>query len=145
MSTSHKHVHYELSKAIYTALKTSVVVSGVTYPCYPSVPTDVGVTYVRIGEIIDRENGTKNDFVYEGSVAIIVNDESQIGVADKKLAYSIQSKVRSILKATRTGVLSMTGFTMITFTPDTSSEIIGLNDKDLPQIQLIDIYRFIIE
>lgn len=145
MSTSHKHIHYELTKAIYTALNGLVTISGTTYPVYQAAPSTVGATYVRIGEVIDRDNGTKDDFVYEGTVTVIVNDESSIGVADKKLAYSIQSKVRSLLKTSRTNVLNMTGFTMITFTPDTSTEFTGINSNDRPQIQLIDIYRFIIQ
>lgn len=145
MSTSHKHIHYELTKAIYTALNDLVTVSGTTYPVYQSTPSTPASTYVRIGEIIDRDNGTKDDYVYEGTVAVIVNDESQIAIGERKLAFSIQSKVRSLLKTSRTNVLTLSGFTMITFTPDTSSEIVSLNDADKPQIQLIDIYRFIIQ
>ena len=145
MSTSHKHIHYELTKAIYTALSGNVTVSGTTYPVYQSVPSTPVSVYVRIGEIIDRDNGTKDDYVYEGTITIMVNDESQIGVAERKLSFSIMDKVRSLLKTSRTNVLSMTGFTMITFTPDTSSEIMNLGDGGKPQILLIDIYRFIIQ
>lgn len=145
MSTSHKHIHYQLAKALFTALYNNVTVSGTTYAVYQNPPSTPAATYVKIGDIIDRDNGTKDDYVYEGTFTVTVNDESQIGVADKKLAYSVQEKVRSLLKTSRTNVLSMTGFTMITLTPDTSGEMIGVNDKDLPQIQLIDIYRFIIE
>jgi len=145
MSTTHKHIHYELTKALFTALSGNVTVSGTTYPVYQSTPSTPASTFVRIGEIIDRDNGTKDDFVYEGTVAIIVNDESQIAIAERKLAFSIQAKVRSLIKTSRTNVLSMSGFTMITFTPDASSEIIGLNDKEQPLVQLIDIYRFIIQ
>lgn len=145
MSTSHKHIHYELTKAIFTALNGNVTISGTTYPVYQSVPSTPAATHVRIGEIIDRDNGTKDDFIYEGTIAIIVTDESQIAIAERKLAFSVMSKVRSLLKTSRNNVLSLSGFTMITFTPDTSNEILILGDNGKPQIQVIDIYRFIIQ
>lgn len=145
MATSHKHISYALTTAIYKALSTFVTVSGTTYPVYQGVPTDVANTYVRIGEVIDRDNGTKEDFMYEGSVTIIVNDESGVNQFDKKLVYSIQDKVRSLLKTSKSSTLTVTGFTMPVFSFDTSTELLSTNDSDRPQIQLIDIYRFIIE
>lgn len=145
MSTSHKSISYQLTTALYKALANNVTVGAVTYPVYKGVPTDVGSTYVRIGEVIDTDNGTKEDFIYEGSVPVIVNDESQVNIQDKKLAYSIQDKVRSLLKTSKSSVLTLTGFTNIVFAFDTSTEVLGLNDNDRPQIQLVDIYRFIIE
>ena len=104
MSAVHGHINYALATALNTALGSTITVSGTTYQYYNSVPVDAPNTYVRMGEIIDRDNGTKEAFIYEGTVPIIVNDESS-NVADRKLAYSIMAKVRSILKGSKTAVL----------------------------------------
>lgn len=145
MSSGYKDIAYQLTTALYKALASSVTVGSVTYPCYKGIPTDVGDTYVRIGEVIESQSGTKDDFIYEGSVSVIVNDESGVNILDKKLAYSIQDKVRTVLKASRTSVLSLSGFTMTTFTPEGSTEISNYTDKGKPRTQLVDIYRYIIE
>ena len=145
MSATHLHIHQALTQAIYTVLNKKVVISGVTYPVYKELPTVPITTYVRIGNIIDSDNGTKDDFVYAGSVNIHVVDESHPGQTDKTIAYSVMNKVRSLLKTSRSNVITMTGFTMIHFTPDVSNEIIEEVKKGFAKIQLIDTYRFNIE
>ena len=145
MSSGYKDIAYQLTTSLFKALNNTVIVNTVTYPCYKGIPTNVGDTYVRIGEVIEGPTGTKDDFQYEGSVSVIVTDESGVNILDKKLAYSIQDKVRTLLKATRTSIHTVTGFTMIAFTPEGSTEISNYTDKGKPRIQLVDTYRYIIE
>ncbi len=145
MSSSHKDISYQLTTALFKALNNNVIVSAVTYPVYKGIPPDVGDTYVRVGEINQFSSGTKDDFQYEGTISIIVNDESQVNILEKKLAYSIQDKVRQLLKATRSATHTLTGFTLVAFTPEGSAELSNYTDKGKPRIQLVDTYRFIID
>lgn len=144
MSSTHKDISLALAGAIYSALATKVTVSGVTYPVYNSMIPDAPATYIRVGEIIDRDEGTKESFIYEGTVPIIINDEIQ-NISSRKRAYQIRDKVRSLLKTSKSSVLTITGFTMTVFAFDVSSEAIIKNDEGKVQYQIYDIYRFIIE
>jgi|GEM_PF-1582742 len=124
-----------------TNLSGIVANADVSCPVYKSIPKSPAQIYVRIGEVIDTEDGTKDDFVYKGSVPVIVCDESQVNQADKKKAQNILNVVRGILKPTKTSVPS--GF--IEFGHEGKTEYVDLDDMDKPKIRVVDVYSFIHE
>ena len=151
MSTASKDIGYTVIDSIYDTIATVVygtaghkgfTLSGTTYPVYKTVPLDnPAEIYVRIGEVIETEEGTKDDFVYRGSVPLIVCDDSQTNQGDKKKAQSILNYVRGLLKPTKASV--PTGF--IVFNHEGKNEYIELNDMDKPLVRIVDTYFFIIE
>jgi hypothetical protein len=88
--------------------------------------------------------GTKDDFVYDGTVQVEVVDESK-HQADKKLAYQILALVRALLKPTRTSTFAVTGRTLVVFTPGPYGELVELGDAGLSRTRLIETYNFLIE
>jgi len=124
-----------------TNLSGVVANANTNYPIYKSIPKNPAQIYIRIGEVIESEDGTKDDFVYHGSVPVIICDESQINQADKKKAQGILNLVRGILKPTKTSVPS--GF--IEFAHEGKTEYVDLDDMDKPKIRVVDVYSFIHE
>ena len=122
-------------------LAGTVTNADTNYPVYKSIPGAPASVYIRIGEVIESEDGTKEDFIYRGSVPIIVCDESQNLQADKKKAQNILNVVRGLLKPTKASVPS--GF--ITFSHGGKTEWVDLNDESKPLIRIADTMEFIIE
>lgn len=143
MSTASKDVSYDVISAIYTALGgDSKFTSSIgSIPIYKSIPKDAALVYIKIGEVVDTEEGTKDSFMFRGSVPVIVCDESHLNQADKKKAQTICSEVRATLKPSRASVPS--GF--IQFNANGKTEYVDLSVQDRPKIRIVDIYEFIIE
>lgn len=143
MSTASKDISYAVVDAIYDALggDTGFVSGGNTYPIYKTIPKEPAKIYIRIGEVLEAEDGTKDDFVYKGSVPVIICDESQTKQADKKKAYNILNQMRATLKPTKASTL--TG--LVIFSHEGKTEYIDLNDEAKPKIRIVDIYNFLIE
>jgi len=144
MSEVHVDISYDLVKGIYTVLNGNVNYSGITYPVYKSIPKNPPSIYVYIGDILHGEDGTKDDFVYYGTVRIEVVNES-LQRADKKKAQGILNVVRGLLKPTRAATFTCGDRTLIIFCPGTFNPIVELSDTGISRIRLIDIYDFIIE
>jgi hypothetical protein len=167
MSTVLVDISYSLIDALYGVLYGNVTYLGVTYPVYKSIPKPAPSTYVLIGQINSIENGTKDYFIYEGTVNImIVDDKAQR--ADKKLAYCILNVVRGLLKPNRLSVPSLIfgytadselitadstlitaddesgGLECVSFTPGVFNDFVEINDTGYSRIRLIDQYNFII-
>jgi len=168
MSTAHVDISYSLINAIYKALNGNVTYIGTTYPVYKSTPKPAPSTYVIIDQINSIENGTKDYFIYEGTVNIVICDDSaQRG--DKKLAHSILNVVRGLLKPTRASVPSLVfgytvdselitidselitidaegggGLTCVSFTPGMFNDFVEQSETGYSRIRLIDQYNFII-
>lgn len=107
-------IRSELVTGIYNVLNGNVTISGVTYPVYKTVYSgQTNRAYVHIGNVIDRESGTKSDFIYEGSIFIEVIDERQTGNVDRSIIHSVSNKVRDLLKTTKTEVPTVTGYTCV--------------------------------
>lgn len=141
MSTISRDISYAVVNAIYGLLNGFVVYAGTTYPVHKSIPKSPPSIYVRIGEVVDREEGTKDDFVYYGSVSVIICDESQTMQADKKKAYNILNVVRGLLKPSKSSVPG--GF--IGFSHGGKGDYVDLGIDGKPLIRVVDTYKFIIE
>jgi hypothetical protein len=144
MSAAHTDISYPLVAGIFAVLDGNVIYSGVTYPVYKSVPKAPGMTYVHIYNVIQDEDGTKDSFIYTGTVQIqIVDESSQRG--DKKLTLGILNVIRGLLKPTRQTIFSVTPLTLVDFNPGTYNELIEQSETGLSKIKLIDMYSFIIQ
>lgn len=143
MSTQHKDFTYALIDGIFDTLYNNMTYGGVTYPVYKSTPKPAPSTYVIIDQINSIENGTKDYFIYEGTINIVICDDSaQRG--DKKLAQGILGVVRGLLKSTRTSTFTVTGFTLVAFTPGVFNDFVEQSETGYSRIRLIDQYNFII-
>ena len=138
-----KDISYALIDGIFDTLNNSVTVNAVTYPVYKSIPVTPATTYVKIGEVITSEDGHKDGFIYRGSVSITVVDDTMFKQGDKKLAQSIMNKVRALLKTGKGSNLTITG--LVTFSPNGSTEMVDLSEKDKPEVRETIVYSFIME
>lgn len=118
-----------------------VAAANVTYPIYKTIQKNPASIYVSIGEVINREDGTKDAFIYYGNISITVCDESQTLQADKKKAQSVINIIRATLKPNRSSVPAG----LIQFGHGGYNEFINLSDADRPKIRLTDVFDFILE
>jgi len=142
MSTSHVEVGYDLVNGMFTVLNNNVTVGAVTYPVYKSIPKTPATTYVWIGGVIHVEDGTKEDFIYSGTVQVQVVDLKER--ADKKLMQSIIGVTRGLLKTSKASVFSIGSRTLTVFKHESYNDYVRLSDEGLSEIKGIDIYGFII-
>lgn len=146
MSTAGADYAAALRAGIYTVLNGKVIVGGKTYKVYKDpVRGGTNRAYVQIGTIIDNEDGTKESFIYRGSIAIEVVDESQVNNPTRDLSESINNKVRSLLKTSKGSTFAVTGYTLTVFKIGGSDRMVEtLRDKRKGH-RIIDIYEFIIQ
>jgi hypothetical protein len=126
-----------------TDLTGTVANADVTYPVYKSIPKPPGQTYIFVGNVIQAEDGTKDEFIYNGTVQIHIVDESEFR-ADMKLSLQILNVARGLLKATRSAVFTVGSRTLIVFEPESLSTLIG-DDIGIPKTRLVDMYNFLIQ
>ena len=144
MSTGHIDISYDLIDGIFDVLDGKVTYSGTTYPVYKSIPKTPDQVYVHIADVIHSEDGTKEDFVYYGTVRIeVVNESNYRG--DRKLAQKILGVVRGLLKTSKENTFTCGSLNLITFSHETFNEFIEMSDEGISRIRLIDSYNFIIE
>lgn len=135
-----------LIDGIYSVLNGNVQISGVTYPAYKTVyHGQTNRAYVYIGNIVDTEDGTKDDFVYSGSIAIESVDETQTSNISRATVQAINNKVRTLLKTSKGGVFSVTGRTLVVFRHGGSTTNEEKSGDGRTRYRIIDIYEFIIE
>jgi hypothetical protein len=144
MSTALVDISYDLIDGIFDVLDGNVTYSGTTYPVYKSVPKTPGETYVFVGNVIQAEDGTKDAFIYHGTVQIHIVDESKER-ADMKLVYKILGVVRGLLKATKGAVFSVTGLTLVVFSHESLTSLVSQADNGITNIRLVDMYNFLIQ
>ena len=60
-----------------------------------------------------------------------------------KLAQSIMNKVRALLKTGKGSNPTITG--LVTFSPNGSTEMVDLSEKDKPEVRETIVYSFIME
>lgn len=137
MSVQYKDISYALINGIRNALST------LTVPVYKSVPKTPAAAYVLIHGVLQTEDGTKDDFVYRGTVQIRVVMDA-LETTDKKAAQTLLNSVRMLLKPTKAAVFSITPHTLIAFTPESFTELPEQTELGI-KVSLIDIYNFIIE
>jgi hypothetical protein len=143
MSVTYDDISYDLIDGIYDVLNTHTTYGGTTYPVYKSIPKTPASIYVFVGNIVETENGTKDDFMYEGTIQIHVVDSSKER-GDLKLAQGLMNVVRQHLKATRAAVFTIGSHTLITFTPESSTTLTG-EEIGISKIRMVDIYNFLIQ
>lgn len=146
MSSSSVDISSGLIDGIYSVLNGNVTISGVTYKVYKNFykgPTNR--SYVMIGNVIDNDNGTKDDFVYEGSIAIECVYETQPMNPQRATVQAINNKVRSLLKTTKTEVPSVTDRTVVIFRHGGSTMREEQTRDKRTRYVITDIYEFIIQ
>jgi hypothetical protein len=145
MSVALIDISYDLINGIFNVLNGNVIYSGTTYPVYKSIPKPPVSTYVFIGNVIQAEDGTKDAFIYNGTVQIHVVDESKER-ADMKLSQKILGVVRGLLKATKGAVFSIGGTsTLIVFSHESLTSLVSEADNGISNIRLVDMFNFLIQ
>lgn len=144
MSSALVDISYDLVNAVFTVLNGNVTYSGTTYPVYKSIPKTPASVYVHIHNVLHAEDGTKDDFLYEGTVQVEVVDEGKQR-ADTKLAQKILGVVRGLLKTSKGSTFTVTGRTLIIFSHASFNTFIEQADNAISRIRLIDVYNFLIE
>jgi len=144
MSTAHVDISYDLIQGIYTVLKAKVIYGGITYPVHKSIPKPPPSIYVWITEVLNDEDGTKDAFIYYGTVQVRLINEGQQR-ADKKKIQGIMNVVRGLLQPSKGSTFSCGSRNLIVFSPGPTNEFTEIADNGIVRMQLIDIYNFIIE
>jgi len=136
-------ISYGLIDGIYNVLKGQVKYNGKTIPVYKTVPKRPESLYIEIGEVMGSEDGTKDDFVFFGTVQVIVVDESR-HCADRRHAQRILGEMRKILKSDKGSVFSVAGAELVVFSHETMLPIAELSDESIVRSRIIDIYNYVI-
>jgi hypothetical protein len=145
MSTSHVDISHDLIDGIFDVLSGNVVYSGVTYPVYKSIPKTPAAIYVHVHDVNDTEDGTKDAFIYQGTVTVEIVNEGLMR-ADMKLLQKINGVVRGLLKATKAGTFSIGGtLTLIVFKFNVGNTFIEPADNGIVRSRLINSYNFLIQ
>lgn len=137
-----KDISYNLVDGIFKALDDNITITGVTYPVYKSIPKTPALTYVYVGGVIAIENGTKDDFLYEGTIQVQVIDVR--GRGDKKLAQNISGVVRNLLKPQKASTFQVGTDNLIVFSLESSTEFVEYEEGQ-SKVTIADIYNFLIE
>lgn len=144
MSIGLKDIAQELTDGIAAALGRAITVNANDYPVYVTMPKNAPNNYVFIGGVTQTENGTKDDFIYEGTIQIRITTDN-LSTGEKKLARSILNYVRGVLKPTKAYVVELETLHLISLSHSSLTELVTQTDTNLIRIDLIDIYEFIIE
>lgn len=144
MSTASVDIGYDLIEGLFTVLDGNVSYDGTTYPVYKSIPKTPASVYVYIGDLMHGEDGTKDDFVYFGTIQVVVCDESAYR-ADMKKAQGILNVVRGLIKTAKSTVFSVGSRTLIVFSHESMIPVVEQADQGISRVRLIDSYNFIIE
>ena len=144
MSTASIDTSYDLIDGIYDVLNGNVSYGGSIIPVYKSVPKTPASLYIHIGDVLESEDGTKDDFVYYGTVQVIIVDESEHR-ADRKQAQGILSAVRTLLKPTVATTFTCGDQTLVIFRHESLVPVTEYADNSIVRTRLIDIYSFVIE
>jgi hypothetical protein len=125
-------------------LAGTVAAADVTYPIYKSVPKTPADTYIYIGGVIQAEDGTKDSFIYNGTVQVRVTMDDMTR-ADKTVLQQILNVIRGLLKATKAAVFTIGSHTLIVFSHESMTEVVEQADTGIIKVNLIDIYNFEIQ
>lgn len=144
MSLQLKDITEGLTDGIAAALGRTITVDANEYPVYVTMPKVAPDNYVYIGGVTQTENGTKDDFIYEGTIQIRVTTDN-LHTGEKKLARSILNYVRGVLKPSKPYTISLDDLNLISLSHGSLTELVTQTDTNLIRIDLIDIYDFILE
>ncbi len=144
MSTASVDISYDLIDGIYDVLYGNVIYELETIPVYKSVPKTPASVYILIGDVLGSEDGTKDGFLYFGTVQVIVVDESA-HCADRKQSQGILGVVRGLLKATKPVTFTCGSRTLVVFSHESLVPVIEYADNSIIRNRLIDIYNYVLE
>ena len=145
MSIAFLDISYDLVEGIFTLLENNVTYGGTTYPVYKSIPKTPDTVYVYIGDVNHTEDGTKDGFIYHGTVAIVVVDLSKER-ADMKLSQKLLGVVRGLLKPTKGVTFAVGGVqTLVVFAHNSMTSTVAMNEDGISKIVISDVYNFIIQ
>jgi len=146
MSTISKDYSGALRTGINTVLSSKITIGAVTYKFFKDIES-VGPnkTYVTLGPIIDTEAGSKEQFIYQGSISVETVDMSQTMNPKRTLSETVNNKVRGLLKATKGATFTVTGFTLIYFRHGGSTRLEEKLKDGRTSFRIIDIYEFLIQ
>lgn len=144
MSTASVDISYDLVDGIYDVLKGNVNYGGAVIPVYKSMPKTPASVYVLIGEVLGSEDGTKDGFLYFGTVQVIIVDESA-HCADRKQSQGILGAVRALLKTTKSKTFTCGSRTLVVFSHESMVPVTEYADNAIIRNRLIDIYNYILE
>lgn len=142
MSVVHKDISRDLIAGLFAVLDSNVTVSGTTYAVYKSIPKAVESTYIYVGNVVNDQDGDKDNFRYNGTVQVHIVDESAMR-ADKKLAFEILNVIRGLLKPSVSSVPAVSG--LVVFTPGSFNDVTEFSDNNISRVKLVDQYEFILE
>ena len=146
MSTAGKDPSSALIAGIVTVLSGNVTIDTVTYPVYDTERSDApNRQYVWVGNYIDNEAGTKDDYVYTGSISIETVDRAGTLNKTRATAQAISNKVRSLLETAKGTTFTVTGYTLSVFRHGGSVQPRTKGRDGRDEIRIIDIYEFVIE
>jgi len=147
MSAVLQDISYDLINGIYTVLNGITVESAplapAVIPVFKSIPKTPPTVYIYVGNVIQTEDGTKDEFMYYGTIQVQVVDESKER-ADMKLSQDILNDVRELLKPTKSATLNIGDKTLVILKHESFNSLISQADNGIARIQLIDIYSFMI-
>jgi hypothetical protein len=144
MSAVYKDISKDLIAGVFTVLDGHVTYSTVTYPVYKSIPKVPAATYIFVGNVVNDQDGDKDNFRYNGTIQVQIVDESQYR-ADKKLAFEILNVTRGLLKPTISSVPSVSPSTLVVFAPGSFNDATELSDNNISRVKLVDQYEFVLE
>lgn len=144
MSTTSVDIQYDLIDGIYDVLNSNVSYGGATIPVYKSVPKTPAGLYVHIGDVLESEDGTKDEFMYYGTVQVVIVDES-MHRADRKQLQGVLGAVRALLKTSVSATFTTGSRTLIVFRHESLVPVTEYADNSIIRTRLIDIYSFVIE
>jgi hypothetical protein len=144
MSAGYKNITNDLRSGIFTILDGNVIYGDINYPVYDTIPKNPKNSYVAIGRIDHFDDGTKDDFNYDGTIEIRIVVNSPFRIPTTK-ADGILNVVRGLLKPDRETVFTIGTSTLVILTPGTYTEDIKEKENGITQHNLTDIYNFVIQ
>lgn len=143
MSSFHRDISKDLITGIFDLFGESILYDQVSYPVYKSIPKQPPPIYVFIGNVIHTEDGTKDTFIYQGTVQVQVIDESRER-ADLKLTQELINYTRGVLKPAKATVFSCGTSTLVVLKHESFNTLVTQADNGISRIVAVDLYNFII-
>jgi hypothetical protein len=125
-------------------LAGTVAANDVTYPIFLTKPKPAPQNYIWVGGVLHNEDGTKDDYMYNGTVQVqVVTD--QLSTPETSLASDILNVIRGLICPAR-GTLSVSiasPLNIVVFTHESYNEM--TESDDICKVTLIDLYSFLIQ
>lgn len=109
----------QLQRAYYTVLNTNVSYGGSVVPVYDEVPRNATYPYIELGDYTEGDDSSKSDFGFECTFSVTIVDRYDGSFGSNIKIYDIWDSVKGLIR-TRPQGLSLTGFSLISTTVDSS-------------------------